>query len=173
MKIHRKILMGLAAVFCLVSAEVLADTKKDVETISKAVGFMNGGPSGTVEMAVVFDPANADSVAHADEVVALTSGGVGSKVKLTGKKVAAGSIGSVSSPVIYLTRGASAAYGAALDKAAANGGLTVSTDEACLGAGCVLVVKTQPSIDILVSTAAAAKTGTEFASAFSMMITKK
>ena len=153
------------------SAPAYADSKKDIETIAKAVGFINGGPSGAITMDVLFDPSNSDSVAHADEIIALTSGGIGKKVKLTGNKVS--SAGAASSKVIFVTRGANSIYGAALDKAAANGGLTVSTDEACLGGGCVLVVKTEPSVDILVSSAAAGKTGTEFASAFSMMITKK
>lgn len=160
---------GVALTFCAANAH--ADTKKDFETISKAIGFINGGPSGAVTMDVLYDPSNADSAAHADEVVALTSGGVGSKVKLSGNKVT--SAGAASSPVIFVTRGASSMYSAALSKAAASGGLTVSTDEACLGAGCVLVVKTEPSVDILVSTAAAGKTGTEFASAFRMMIKER
>lgn len=167
----RKSILALTTVLCFSFAPAHADTAKDFETISKAIGFINGGPSGAITMDVLFDPSNPDSAAHADEVVALTAGGIGSKVKLTGKKVS--SVGAASSPVIFVTRGAGSMYGAALDKAAANGGLSVSTDEACLGAGCVLVVKTQPSVDILVSSAAAGKTGTEFASAFSMMITKK
>jgi len=168
-----KFLLGAGLICGLLFAApaAQADTVKDIETIAKAVGFMNGGPSGAVTMDIVFDAGNPDSVAHADEIASLTSGGVGSKVKLTGNKV--GSPGGATSKIIFVTRGADSLYGAALDKATANGGLTVSTDPSCLGSGCVLVVQTQPSVDILVSTAAASKTGTEFASAFSMMITKK
>lgn len=172
MGIKKLSIMTGFALLGMLSSPVLADSVKDFETISKAIGFINGGPSGTVEMDILYDAGNADSAAHADEVMALVASGVGSgKVKLTGKKVS--SAGAASSPVIFVTRGASSMYGAALSKAAANGGLTVSTDEACLGSGCVLVVKTEPSVDILVSTTAAGTTGTEFASAFSMMITKK
>lgn len=169
-----KLMIGaVGATLCLLTTPALADSKKDIETISKAVSFMNGGPSGDVEMAVVFDPSNPDSVAHADEIAGLSSGGVGSKVKLNGAKVSAASVGGTSAPVIFLTRGSSAAYSSALSKAKANGGLTVSTDSACLGSGCVMVVQTQPSVDISVSTDLAASSGVEFASAFSMMITKK
>ena len=147
-----------------------ADTTKDMQTIAKAIGFVNGGPTGDVTVDIVYDSGNADSVAHADEVAGLLNG-VGSKVKLTGKKV--GAAGGASSKVIFITRGAGSQYGAALDKAVANGGITVSTDSACLGSGCVLVVKTEPSVDIQMSLAAAGKAGVEFASAFRMMITEK
>ena len=168
----KKFLLALGMVYySLFASTAYADTQRDFETIAKAIGFVSGGPSGAISMDVLYDPGNPDSVAHADEVIGLTSGGVGSKVKLTGKKVS--SVSGASSKVIFVTRGASGLYGAALSQAAANGGLTVSTDENCLGGGCVLVVKTQPSVDIIVNTAAAETTGTEFASAFSMMITKR
>lgn len=166
-----KTLVAVAALSCMVAPSAFADSKKDMETIAKAIGFINGGPSGAVTVDVVYDGGNADSAAHADEVVGLLSGGVGSKVKLTGNKIS--SAGAATSKVIFVTRGASSQYGAALDKAIANGGLTVSTDQACLGSGCVLVVQTKPSVDIMVSTAAAGKTGTEFASAFRMMIKER
>lgn len=149
-----------------------ADTAKDIETIAKAVGFINGGPTGSVAMDILFNSGDPASVAHADEVAGLVASGVsGGKVTLTGNKVS--SADAAASKVIFVTKGAGSMYAAALAKAKANGGLTVSTDEACLGSGCVLVVKTVPSVDILVSTAAAGTTGTEFAAAFSMMITKK
>ena len=164
-------MLTLGAAICFSFAPAYADSTKDFETIAKAVGFINGGPTGAIQMDVLYDPDNPDSAAHADEVVGLVSGGIGSKVRLTGNKVS--SVGAAGSKVIFVTRGASSMYGAALGKAVSNGGLTVSTDEACLGNGCVLVVKTQPSVNIMVSTDAAGKTGTEFASAFSMMITKK
>lgn len=171
MKFKSVALAAFCGVVGLTSSYAYADSSKDFETIAKAVGFVNGGPSGDVTMDVLFDPANPDSVAHADEVVSLTSGGIGSKVKLKGNKVSSAS--AASSKVIFITRGASSMYSAALSQAASNGGLTVSTDEACLGSGCVMVVKTKPSVDILVSSAAAGTTGTEFASAFRMMITEK
>ena len=163
-----KFLLGVAV--ALMSPVVMADSQKDFATMSKAISFIKSGPSGDVVMDILFDPSNADSKAHADEVASIVAGGVGSgKVKLSGQKVS--SVSNASSQVIFVTRGASGLYGAALDKAAANGGLTVSTDENC--SGCVMVVKTEPSVDIFVNTAAASKTGTQFASAFSMMIIQK
>ncbi len=166
--------MILGSMLSLMVTPAFADSKKDIETISKAVSFMSGGPSGAVEMAVIFDPANADSKTHADEIIALTSGGVGSKVKLTGKKVEVSAVSSTTSKVLFLARGSSAAYDAAIANVKASGGITASTDMACLDAGgCVLVVKTKPSVDIFVSNKASDATGVSFAAAFAMMVTKK
>lgn len=162
--------IALAAAF-YPAQDSLADSPKDLETIALAVGFMNGGPSGAIAMDILFDPSNPDSVAHADEVAALTAGGVGKKVKLTGQKI--DSVGALSSRAIFITRGAAAFYGDALQKAGSLNAITFSTDEACLGNGCVFTVKTDPSVDIFVSTAAAQQASTEFASAFNMMITKR
>ncbi|MCH2038359.1 MAG: hypothetical protein MK137_07200 [Rickettsiales bacterium] len=170
----RHIIRSIAAciVFLFVFTSIsFADTKRDLETISKTISFIKNGPKGEVTMDVLFDPANPDSVAHADGVVELLSNGVGSRVKLTGKKVS--SVNDITSRIIFVTRGVNNMYQSIIDKAAQNNGVTISTDENCLGNGCVVVVKTLPSVDIFVSIDAAEKTGTEFATAFSMMITKK
>lgn len=166
----KELLCVTAAIFMLPNP-VFADSKKDFQTISKAVSFVKGGPKGDVVMDVLYDSSNPDSVAHADEIASIVSGGIGKKVKLTANKVS--DVASVTSKIVFVTRGTSSMYASALDKASANGGLTVSTDSDCLGSGCVLVVKTQPKVDILVSSAAASKAGIEFASAFRMMITEK
>lgn len=153
------------------SFQAYADTSKDFETIAKAIGFIDGGPTGPITLDILYDPSNATSSAHADEVMSILAPGVGNKVILSGRKIT--SPIEASSRIIFVTKGTSSMHTAALNKAAALGGLTVSTDESCLGTGCVMVVKTQPSVDIIVHTGASSKTGTEFASAFSMMITKK
>lgn len=157
---------------CFASSAVLADSEKDLETIAKVVGFVNDGPRGDVVLDVLYDPNDQTSVAHADEIVQLMSGGiVGSKVKLNSRKVS--SVSDVTSKIVFITKGAGRFYDSALQSAVGGGLLTVSTDEECLGKGCVLVVHTYPSVDIIVSSEAADKVGVEFALAFSMMITKR
>ena len=155
----------------IVSSNAFADTSKDIEIIAKSIGFISGGPSGDIVMDILFDPNIPDSDAHAEEILSLTSNGIGSRVRLTGKKIA--SPDDATSKIIFITRGISDMYVAALNKATEIGGLTVSTDETCLGEGCVLVVKTSPSVEIIVSSEAVAKTKTEFAATFNMMITKR
>ncbi|MCH2038434.1 MAG: hypothetical protein MK137_07580 [Rickettsiales bacterium] len=122
-------------------------------------------------MDVLYDPNNPDSEKHADTIINLLSNGVGSVITLTGNKIS--SLDDISSRIIFITRNTKPDYDSLIAKAAQNQGVTVSTDEKCLENGCVVVVKTQPSVDIFVSIDAANKTGTEFATAFSMMITKK
>ncbi len=171
--IYRYIILCVALQISTLSFSAMADTKRDIETLSKVVGFINDGPVGTVNMAVIFNSDNPSSVEHANEIMKLASGGVGSKVKLIPNKVSMASVKDTLSPVLFLTRGTEQAYKTALMKAKKNKGITVSTDSSCLGSGCVLVVKTLPRVDIFVSTAAADQVGARFASAFSMMITKR
>lgn len=175
-KIHKVVHYVCAALIvlgCLSVSPARADTKKDLETLSKAISFMKGGPLGVVDMAIVYDSADPDSVAHAEEIFKLSQQSVGTKVSLKGVKVPLYALDTQKSRVVFLTRGTQEIYEKALENAAKNQGITISTDEACLGTGCVLMVKTSPSIQIFVNTAAANAAGVEFASAFSMMITRK
>lgn len=161
----------VAAALLAISSPLYASPKKDVGLVGKVVSFIQGGPKGAVDVAIVFDPANPDSAAHADEMAELMAG-KGGKVKLTGKKVPVSAISGASEKVIFVTRGMSAHYGAVAAKGK-GGVLTISNDASCLGGGCAVIVKSDPSVDILVSSAATSAAGIEFASAFSMMITKK
>lgn len=173
-KIGLSFFMALCTLFFITNS-ANADTKKDIVTLSKAISFIKGGPTGTVNFEIVHDAGNSASAAHANEVAGIASSPVGSgKVKLQGKKVSVGSVGSTGAKVVFVTRGLESKYSSILSKAASKGAITVSTDENCIvKGGCVLVVKTQPSVDIMASAAASAKTGTEFSSAFSMMISQK
>ena len=150
---------------------VKADSKTDLEIISKTVSFIKKGPKGEITMDVLYDPNNPDSEAHADQIVELSNDGVGSKVMLKANKVS--SADKASSRIIFVARGTDHMHESVINKATENKAMTISTDKNCLGIGCVVVVKTEPTIDIYVSVDAAERTGTEFATAFSMMITKK
>jgi len=159
----------------MASGVAMADDEKDIKALTKAIGFIQGGPTGEVDVAVVFDPTNRDSSAHADAVIDIARSYKGSnKVKFSAKKISYANIEFVKSKIIFITRGMEGKYDSILNKAIRLNAITVSTDENCLNkGGCVLIVKTDPDVDILVNTAVAARTGTEFSSAFSMMITKR
>ena len=172
---YRKLLLAIIinALFCLCSPYAFADSKKDIETIAQVIEFMNNGPTGRVEMAVVYDPSNADSVQHANDIMSWASDGIGSKIKLVPHKVAISAVSSSNAPIFFLTRGSNNCYPEALAKAKSNNGLTVSTDVSCLGQGCVLVVQTLPRVNILVSTDAQSRTGVKFSPAFSLIVTMR
>ncbi len=163
----------LISIICFVSPSFArADTNKDIETITKAIGFIDNGPTGTVQMDILYNPSNPESIAHANEILTLIQQTKNDgKVTLTGAKIQNAT--AATSPLIFITRGTKNMHKAALKQAAKNHGLTVSTDESCLGSGCVLVIKTQPHIDIFISQTASEITGTKFSMAFKMMATRK
>lgn len=149
-----------------------ADSRQDLETIGKAIGFIKNGPKGNITMDIVYDPSSSVSKEHADTISELLSSGISSsRVKLTGNKVS--SIDRASSKVIFVTRDTGSMHESVLSKAVQSNAITVSTDESCLGNGCVMVVNTKPGVNIVVSMDAANKTQTVFYSAFRMVITEK
>lgn len=166
---HSLLIAILGAVLC--SNPVHADTLADFEIISKSIGFIKNHPKGSIFMDVLYDPNSRISREHAQEVEGLLSQGVQSKIKILSRKVS--SVDEIKSDVIFITRGASSFYKPALKEAVKKRIVTVSTDEACLGAGCVLVVKTKPDVDVFISVATAEKVGIEFSSVFSLMAIQK
>ena len=145
---------------CLSPASAKADvTQKDMEILAKAIGFVEGGPSGDVKVDIL-------SGGEADTVAGILSGGLSSgKVKLIGTKTAA----STGAKVAYIPAGAEGQAAALVSK----GIITVSANPDCAKSGaCVIAVTATPKVEIHVSKAAAEKAGVSFASAFRMMITE-
>lgn len=141
-----------------------AATDKDIQLLSKAIGFVEGGAGKDV--AVVFDAGNPASAAEADEVVGLL-GGAG----LTGTKVAVGGVGGASAKVLYVTTGLNGNWDAIASAAAAGKKLTATMDDGCVKGGkCVLGIQSSPSVEIKVSKAASSAAGIGFGAAFKMMI---
>lgn len=170
-----RIIISLAAIFCLVlSTNAQATTKKDLEILGRALSFVEGGPTGTVTVAVVHDPSNSDSRGHAEEVMSL----IGSGLKV-GKLSFQGSLADISSgapsgaPVAFVTRGLAAAESGFFSSAASSGTVVVG-ELTCVEAGnCVINVVSSPTVKIYVSKAASAQASVSFADAFRMMITEK
>lgn len=158
-----------------VSQRSYADNVKDLEVLSRAIDFIQGGPSGAVDMFVVYDPDIPASVEHADEINNIGGKETGfSKVKLVVKKIPINELQTIKPKIIFITRGMEKNYPSIVLQAIKTSAVTVSTDELCLiNGGCVIVTKTNPETDILVSTSLATKTRTEFSFAFTMMITRK
>ena len=157
---------GLAAVcvLALMSGAAQAATDKDMQLLSKAIGFVEGGAGKDV--AVLFDAGNAASAADADAVMGLL-GGAG----LNGTKVAVSGVGGAAAKVLYVTQGLNGSWDAIAGAAASGKKLTATMDDGCVKAGkCVLGVQSAPSVEIKVSKAASAAAGVGFGAAFKMMI---
>lgn len=164
-------LMALVAVspFARPAAAV---TAKDIQVAARSVAFLSNPPSGTVQAAIVFDPANADSKAEAESVKSLISqfpkaGGA----TLSPVLVPSDQLGQLAGKgVVFMASGVGNAA-AVFDAAASNGVPTLSIGESCVRAGhCVVGVVTSPKVQILVNKSAAEAASVSFKSAFLMMI---
>jgi hypothetical protein len=157
------VMMAFCAVVVVVH-QANAATEKDIQLLSKAVGFAEGGLGKDV--AVLFDAGNPASVSEADQVVGLLSG-----AGLTGSKVAVSGAGGAAAKVLYVTTGLNGSWDAVASAAASGKKLTATMDDACVKAGkCVLGVQSTPAVEIKVSKAASAAAGVSFGAAFKMMI---
>lgn len=171
----KRIIVPIVTVLCIaLSATAQATTKKDLDILGRALGFVEGGPTGTVAAAIIHDPSNADSMAHADELMALLGGGLSvGKLTLQGSltDITAGAGGST--PLAFVTRGITSHESGYFSAAAGNGTIVVG-ELSCVEAGnCVISVTSSPSVKIYVSKTASGKASVAFADAFRMMITEK
>jgi len=174
-KIKTILVLSIICLTALFPSVSIATNKKDIKTLTRAIGFMQGGPVGDVKMAIVYDPYNDLSRDHANEVVeAVRNSDNKNKVRLMGEAVPFSSMEEVTAQVIFITKGMEHNYEAILKRAKDLSAITVSTEEDCLiKGGCILVVKTEPDIDILVNSNLATEMEIEFSIAFNMMITKR
>lgn len=161
---------GIAA--ALLSAAVIlgaqaqaATSARDLQVIARAVGFVEGLPRGSVDVAVVDGPG-------ADEVIAAMGSGVaGGGVTLTPRRVPVGALAGSGVRVIIVPEGQVGSHAAIAAAARSLHAVTLSTDMACVNSGkCVVGVAAEPRVDIVVSRAAATASAIAFQQAFRVMI---
>lgn len=138
-------------------------TKKDVETIAKAISFVDGAPKGDVAVAVVVDGSKGKDTA--DEFIKL-----GKDNKLSGTVTAPGDLKSTSAKVVFIPADIDN-FDAVFDAAKSKGLITLSNNDACVKAKkCAISVSTDPSVDIKTSKEACKATNVSFGAAFEMML---
>ena len=154
----------LLAATSLTGGAQAAVTDKDMKVVAKAISFVEGGPKGTVDIAVVTD--GGASKADADAAVSQAAG-----AGLTATIVAPSALASTSAKAIFIPAGMNGSFDAILSAASAKKLITVSNSGDCTAAQrCAISIVSDPKVDITVSKAASAATGVAFGSAFSMMI---
>lgn len=169
------LIMALCAVSTIVYApQSHALTKKDLQILGRALGFIENGPSGDIQIGIVQNVNNPDSVVEANNMITLINGGIHSgKLNIHAQKVAPNLASTGKFPVLYFTEGTEAQQLEIFDDVTAKGVITVSTHESCLGTeSCVMVIQSTPTVNIKVSKAAAHSTGVSFGSAFRMMVSE-
>ncbi len=151
-------------------ATELADVNAGLNTLSQLMNKI----TGDTIMAVVYDPANATSVADAQEIKKIVAGGIrmpdGSK--LSAQLVGINELGKLSrARIAFLTPGLQADFTDIGTATSAASILTISTDIECVRAGkCIIGVEAKPVLTIYYSKQAADNAKIEFTQAFSMLV---
>ncbi len=163
---------ALVGVSAAANAEI---SNKDFKLVAKAVGFMKSGPSGDVDVLIVYDGGNAASKSDADALNGILGGGMTEK-GVTYKPVMT-DVSSLSSvpagSIVYVANGMSAHHGKIGGAAKSAGALAVSADRACVDAGaCTMFVSSSPKVEIVLNKGTAEGAGIEFQAAFKMMVTE-
>ncbi|HEU5046815.1 MAG TPA: hypothetical protein VFT64_03135 [Rickettsiales bacterium] len=156
--------VSLLAASALSTQAQAAVTDKDMKVVAKAISFVENGPKGTVDVAVVTD--GGASKADADAAVSQAAG-----AGLTATIVAPAALSGTAAKVVFIPAGMNGSFDAIFSAASAKKLITISNSGDCTAAQkCAISVKSEPAVDITVSKAASAATGVSFGSAFSMMI---
>lgn len=137
--------------------------------MAKAIGFMEPAPSGAATVAIAYDPADPASKQDADTIAGYFGDGLKAGAAVLKPKVIA--VGQLSTGGFIAVV---AAAGTKIDQvSAATRALKVACvtpDAAAVQAGqCVMSVKSDPKVEILISKSAASSSGVSFGSAFLLM----
>jgi hypothetical protein len=173
----KRTILAVGAVLSMVAGSqnyAYADaTAKDMQVVARALGFLEKPPTGTVEIGIVVNPAQAESAKEGESLRTLLGDGFqAGKIVLKPRLVPVADIGSASGlAALFVTHGMGAQTDAIAAVAKANHLVTVTTDDACVQSGkCVLSIKTEPALEIVVSKAAAEAAGVTFATSFRVLI---
>jgi hypothetical protein len=165
----RTVLVLLAVQLIVPSARAASLSQKEVQILVKAMGFLEPAPTGAGTVAVAYDSANPASRADADAIAGYFGDGLkAGRATLTAKVVDVGQL-SVGGFVAVI-----AAAGAKVDQVdSATQALHVACvtgDAAAVQAGrCVMSVRSEPRVEILISSAAATNSNVGFGTAFLLM----
>ncbi|GER08060.1 hypothetical protein GCM10007972_10010 [Iodidimonas muriae] len=171
------LLRGTVAALLFIATPLTASatSEKDLQVAARALSFVSNMPAGSVDTAVLYDPANAASKSDAEAIHAyLAAHPAAGKAKLAPRLVAADDLSSLSSAkVAFIAEGASAYTAAIAQTAQSSGIVTLSSDLACVQGGhCVVGIASAPRVEIFVSRAAKDAVGASFASAFLMLVSE-
>lgn len=168
--------VGLLTAALGLAGPAIADevTPADLHAIANALGFLNGLPRGApVTVGIVF---GADSKAASQTAATLEAIAGPSQASFKAVTIAAKDLAHAQGHLDAVLLMPDAAGQAALVADATHHRklVTISTDPACLDQGvCVLMVKAQGRVHIVLNTQLAAAVGANFSSVFTMMVERK
>jgi hypothetical protein len=162
------------AILLVAASSAQATTDLDLKVGFKTLPLLLNKLSGTVPMAVLFDPAQPASKAEADQVVALAGGGLQAPGGVTVTAVAVPVTDLSKHPdakLAFVTSGLGKSWDAV--QQSATGVLTMTTDLDCVKADkCVLGIVSAPSVAIYYSKPSSDAQKVGFSDAFAMLAKK-
>jgi hypothetical protein len=151
-----------------------AVTETDLLVAARALGFMQNPPTGAIRVGIAYASGVPRSVDEADQLQQMLAGGlkVGDLI-MTPVKVKLDELAGANVQLFLLTEfvGSDGARVADATKARQIPCITVDIAQVQNGA-CVMGVRSEPRVEIIVNRAAAARSGTSFATVFRMLITE-
>lgn len=172
-----KVLGVAAAVALFATPPAFADvTAKDVQVIGRSLGFLTEKPSGRLTVAIIHAPSVPESQKEAEGLKSLLGDGLAAgAVTLVPALVPVDTLaGLETAGIAFVTGGLGPRHAAIFDATKGRKMLSVTTDPACIQAAkCVMSVKAEPKVEIIVSKAAADASQVAFQPAFRMMITEQ
>jgi hypothetical protein len=171
-----KVRLALVAAFFAIatSGARAAMTQDDVLIAARALSFMQNPPAGPIRVGIVYAANSARSVEEADRLQQMLAGGlrVGNLIMFP-VKTRSDDLAGANVQLFLLTEyaGGEGARVAAATRAKHIPCITVDIAQVQNGA-CVMGVRSEPRIEIVINHAAAAGSGTSFAAVFRMLITE-
>jgi len=169
---------GVAAFLAMLIASALpaeaAFDETNLRVAARVLGFMERPPSGIVRAGIVYAPDNPRSAADAASLQALLGDGLRvGNVTLQGKLVRINEAAGADVALFLLADDTGGAASRLAEVARAEHKPCITTDLAQVRAGtCAIGVRSQPRVEILVNSAAAAASGVQFSTAFRILITE-
>lgn len=156
------------AAACAATPAEAGFTAKDAQVMGRVLGFLDPAPPSSVTLALVYDSAATKS--EADALAAQIAGKAGN-FTLVPKVVKIGEVAGSGAQAILLMDGVNGA--AAADAVKAKKIPCFTSDSALVKNGsCLISIKTDGKVEILVSGALQKASGVGFGAAFRMMITE-
>jgi hypothetical protein len=170
-------LRGLITAFLSVSAVLLSAqagvSLRDVQVLGRVMGFLDHKPPANVKLGIVYDPASPASQKDASDMLAQ----MGASYKagdftLSPSLVKIGDVGSVGVDAFFLVSGVSGA--AKLADITNSKKIPCFTSEInyVKSGACIIGVKSDPTVVIMVNSPLSKSSGITFGAAFRMMITE-
>ncbi len=149
---------------------------RDLQVVARSLKFLGKGPGPQVVIGVVTDPKAPDESAVADGLLRLIDGRLRSgTTNFSGRVIEVGALDAMNGvDLVFVPPGLGAHQAEVFAAARERGLMTVSTDQTCVDNGyCVMWVKAEPSVRIVVHRAAAEASDIRFDTSFRMLVTER